>query len=153
VDWSVEVAQRRASPDEGWFMGPDGAWQLRSADAKQEKPPELGWIPDLIVRRRGEFCLPLPLELTWQDGTKETLVWTREAQQRQAWWKPLAEREPGQHKLVSAVLDPAQRYWLDTDLSNNRWYEASDARTPLRWSERVLAQAAAVLHFFGGIGG
>jgi hypothetical protein len=134
-------------------MGTDGAWQRKPAAEKQEQPPELGWIPDLIVRRRGEFCLPIPIELTYEGGAKETLVWTRVAQEHQAWWKPLAGREPSAKKLVSVVLDPAQRYWLDLDLSNNRWYAERDTSTPARWSERVLAQAAAALHWFGGIGG
>ncbi len=151
IDWSVEVAQRRTQPDEGWFPGADNVWSRKSAD---EKPAgEAGWIADVIVRRRGTFCLPIQVELTWEGGEKETLLWTRMAQLQQAWWKPLAGREPSAKKLVSVVLDPAQRYWLDLDLSNNRWYEQRDTRTPLRWSERVLAQAAALLHWFGGIGG
>jgi hypothetical protein len=151
IDWSVEVAQRRSPADEGWFPGPDGAWRRKTADDKTAG--KSGWISDVVVRRRGEFCLPIQVELTWEGGAQETLVWTRMAQEQQAWWKPLADREPSEKKLVSVVLDPAQRYWLDLDLSNNRWYESRDTRTPLRWSERVLAQAAAVLHWFGGIGG
>jgi len=151
IDWSVEVTQRRAPGDEGWFPGPDNAWSRKKAGEKSEA--QSGWISDVIVRRQGEFCLPLPLELTWEGGEKETLVWTRVEQEHQAWWKPLAGRAPSAKKLVSAVLDPSQRYWLDLDLSNNRWYEQRDTRPAARWSERVLAQAAAVLHWFGGIGG
>jgi len=150
IDWSVEVSQRRAAKDEGWFQGPDGVW--KPATAASEKA-ESGWITEVMLRRKGEFCLPLSLELTFEGGATETLVWTREAQERQAWWKPLAGRAPGEKKLVSAVIDPAQRYWLDLDLSNNRWYAEKDTRTGLRWSERALAQAAALLHWFGGIGG
>ena len=151
IDWSVEVSQRRAPADEGWFPGPDGKWQ--KSEAAKEKSAEPGWLPELMLRRRGELCLPLPVELTFEGGEREMLVWTRESQLRQAWWKPLAERPPSAKKLVSVVIDPAQRYWCDLDLSNNRWYAESDRRTPLRWSERVLAQAVVVLHWFGGIGG
>ncbi len=150
VDWSLEVAQKSASEDLGWFPAADGSWERRDAKAP---PAPATWIPEVVVRRRGEFSLPLELELGWDDGTKETLVWTRAEMQRQAWWKPLAGRAPSTKKLVSAVLDPSQRYWLDLDLSNNRWYAERDERTPVRWSERVLAQSAALLHWLGGVGG
>jgi len=153
IDWSVEVGQRRAAKDEGWFPGPDGAWKQAAAAPEPAEPAEPGWIADVVLRRKGELCLPLSVELTFEGGTTETLVWTREAQERQAWWKPLAGRAPSTEKLVSVVIDPAQRYWLDLDLSDNRWYGERDTRTSLRWSERALAQAAALLHWFGGIGG
>ncbi|MBK7642481.1 MAG: M1 family metallopeptidase [Planctomycetes bacterium] len=151
IDWSVDVSQRREAQDEGWFPDAQGVW--KHADEPEKKTEERGWIPEVVVRRKGEFCLPLPLELTFEGGEKETLVWSREEQLRQAWWKPLAGRAPGEKKLVSAVLDPSQRYWIDLDLSNNSWHDERDRQTPLRWSERALAQAACVLHWFAGIGG
>lgn len=149
VDWSVEVEQRAESEDMGFFPAADGAWQKRAAAPASNS----AWIPNVVVRRRGEFSLPLELELGWSDGTQETLLWTREEMQRQAWWKPLAGRAPSPNKLVRAVLDPSRRYALDLDLSNNRWYAERDEQTPLRWSERVLAQSAALLHWLGGVGG
>ena len=153
IDWSVEVAQRKAPPEEGWFQDASGAWKKKDGAAPAKDAPEPGWIADVMLRRRGEFCLPLPVELGFEDGSKETLVWTREAQLRQAWWRPLAERAPSAKKLVRVLIDPDRRYWLDLDLSNNAWYEERETRAAWRWSERVLAQAAAVLHWFGGIGG
>jgi hypothetical protein len=151
IDWSVEVDQKPAPADEGWFLEPDGTWKRK--ESTQPKEGANGWLPQLVLRRKGEFCLPITLELGWEGGEKETLIWTREQQLRQAWWKPLAERGACPKKLESAVLDPTQRYWLDRDLTNNRWYAAHDERTSVRWAERVLAQAAAALHWFGGIGG
>ena len=113
----------------------------------------LGWSLDLIVRRKGSFILPLELELTFKDGKKERLVWTREEQARSTWWKPVADREKVDTELVSAVLDPDRLYLFDTDMSNNQWFKKQDTRTPLRWAERAFTQYAHLLHWFGGLGG
>jgi hypothetical protein len=72
---------------------------------------------------------------------------------RSTWWKPLEGRAPSKRKLVAAILDPQRVITLDRDFSNNQWFEATDERTPLRWSERVFTQYAHLLHALGGIGG
>lgn len=114
---------------------------------------EGGWRVDVVVKRRGELLLPLTIALTWDDGTQERLTWSREEQTRKTWWKPLEGRPLSSRKLRSAVLDPDGRYSFDLNLSDNRWYEATDTLAPLRWSERVFAQTAAMLHWWGGFGG
>jgi hypothetical protein len=105
------------------------------------------------VKRRGDLLLPLTIELTWADGTKEQMTWTRDEQTRSTWWKPLDRRAPSSQKLVSAVIDPERRYTFDKDLSDNQWFDAVDQAAPLRWSERVFEQYASLLHWWGGLGG
>ena len=150
VDWSVEVRQRKASDPVGWFLDAKGEWK------KLEKAPEpraKGWVPDVLVRRKGVLYLPMELDVGFEDGTHERFLWSLDAQRRGAWWRPFEPGTVRASKIVSAVLDPKRVYFLDTDMSNNQWYEATSVATPLRWSERVLAQCAQWLHFLGGLGG
>jgi hypothetical protein len=163
VDWSVEVAEKRAAPPTGWTQGADGAFERIDSHASasprtdEERTPADAeaepWSIDVVVRRKGTFLLPLRLQLTYDDGSKENLVWSREDQVRTTWWKPLAGRDPSPKKLVSAVLDPDRVYLLDTDMSNNQWFDEVDTSSAWRWSERVLTQFAEVLHWYGGLGG
>jgi hypothetical protein len=108
---------------------------------------------DVIVRRRGDLLLPLTIELTWSDGSKEQMTWTHDEQTRSAWWKPLDRHGPSRLKLAAAVIDPEHKYTFDKNLSDNQWYDAVDDTAPLRWSERVYEQYASLLHWWGGIGG
>ncbi len=181
IDWRIEVEQTREKEPRGWFPDERGHWIERSkrgehvaksegegdgeddgeddestkaepdADDAHEKRPR--WISTVTLRRRGELLLPLTLELNWDDGASERLVWTREDQAHSTWWRPLDGREPTSRKLVSAKIDPDRRYHFDTDLSNNEWYDEVDRAAPLRWSERVFAQYLHGLHAWGGLGG
>jgi hypothetical protein len=81
------------------------------------------------------------------------LTWSREDQTRSTWWKPLEGREPSSRKLVSAVLDPERAYLVDTDMSNNQWFDEVDPAPAWRWGERVLTQCSHILHWYGGLGG
>lgn len=157
VDWSVEVSNKRAAEPVGWFTAANGAWTKggtpdddadETSDAHGER-----WQSEVIVRRKGVLYLPLKLELTYEDGARRAFLWSVEDQRRTTWWKPLAPGETSAKKIVAAVLDPERVYYLDTDMSNNQWYDATEKVTPLRWSERVLAQYSQLLHWFGGLGG
>ncbi|MBI5365147.1 MAG: M1 family metallopeptidase [Planctomycetes bacterium] len=150
VDWSVEVRQRKASDPEGWFLDAHGEWKRREA---REKGAEKGWATDVLVRRKGVFYLPLKLEVTFEGGAKERFLWSVDEQRRATWWRPYATGTVNAKKVVSAVLDPERVYYLDTDMSNNQWHDATSVATPLRWSERVLTQCAQLLHWIGGVGG
>ena len=130
-------------PEPGGGRGSGGA-----AD-EEEAPPE-PWVVDLVVRRQGELRLPLVVRLTFEDDTTRELVWSREDQAESNW---LRDRFDSEVKLVSAVVDPERRYYLDTDMSNNQWYDETDGVTALRWAERVFTQYAHYLHRLGGIGG
>lgn len=153
IDWSVEVRQKRASDPAGWFLDANGAWVLRDAKADAKRNEKNPWQPEIVVRKKGDLLLPLKLEVTFEDGTKERWLWSVDEQARRAWWKPLEGTDGSASKVVSAVLDPDRVYFLDTDMSNNQWHDATSSKAPLRWSERVLAQFAQLLHFLGGVGG
>ncbi len=120
-----------------------------SKSSDKKKP----WRIDVVVRRKGSLMLPLKLALEYDDGTSESLIWSREEQARSTWWKPLSGREPMTKKLVSAAVDPDRLYSFDRDMSNNEWHEKRDEVAPLRWSERVFTQLSHLLHWYGGLGG
>jgi hypothetical protein len=106
-----------------------------------------------VLRRKGTLALPVRVEMTFEDGTSLTREWTREAQLASPWWRPLGRWTEFPDKLVSVVLDPERRYYIDRDLSNNRWYDEVDEQAPLRWAERVFTQLSHTLHWYAGIGG
>jgi hypothetical protein len=172
VDWSVEVDQRRRPAPRGWFQaapgeafvehGPDEELakleesedEAPGEEAREREDDPRGWELDLVLRRRGGLALPLEVELRWADGTRERVVWTREAQHASNWWRPLgAAWAPSEKKLEAVVLDPERRIWLDLDLSDNQWHDAADRVTPLRWGERALTQYTHTLFWYGGLGG
>jgi hypothetical protein len=168
VDWSVEVDQKRTDAASGWFPTSTGAYEHRESPADRvadangtdgpssssaQDDPSHPWKIAVVVRRKGTFLLPLDLQLTYEGGVRETLTWSREDQTRSTWWKPLEGREPSTRKLVSAVLDPERAYLVDTDMSNNQWFDEVDPAPAWRWGERVLTQCSHILHWYGGLGG
>ena len=105
------------------------------------------WI---TASRVGSLCAPVDVRWTFGDGTTETVRWTRKEQLASP-WKRWVRRGP--KHLSSAAIDPDRGYFLDRDLSNNRWFRRKDVVAPLRWTERAFSRALHVLHFQGGIGG
>ena len=103
-----------------------------------------------MVRRKGQLRLPLEILLTFEDGTQVRRRWTREEQAASTWLRIEGENES---KLQSVVLDPERLYYLDTDMSDNQWYDEVDHVAPLRWAERVLTQYSHLLQWQSGIGG
>ncbi|MEM7306781.1 MAG: M1 family metallopeptidase [Planctomycetota bacterium] len=149
-DWQVEVDQRRSPGDLGLFQGEGGEFLERPALDDEGGDDDAPWQVEVTLRRDGALSLPIPLRLTFDDGTVHELVWTREEQLERAWKRLSFE---GDAKLISAQLDPNRRVFLDADVSNNAWYDAVDPVTPWRWGERVLAQVQTYLHWIGGLGG
>ena len=167
LDWSVNVSQSQVEEPLGWFPGPDGKYQKAAAKSTKASAPPASekprvaaqdaqpseWKIDVLVKRKGDFILPLTVALTYADGMAETVTWSREEQARATWWRPLAARPNSRAKLVSAVIDPDRRYSFDANLADNEWHEAVDHAAPLRWSERVFEQYTSLLHWWGGLGG
>ncbi len=151
VDWSIAVKQARRPGPRGFFQGEVGEFMERSKDpATEGEEPKTPYHIEVELRRKGELRLPLSVRLTFADGTTQELVWTREEQEAATWKRIQLDSEP---KLRSAVLDPERAYYIDRDLSNDRWFDETDELTPVRWAERVLAQYQHYLHFMQGLGG
>jgi hypothetical protein len=150
VDWSVRVSQERRAPAKGFFQSESGEFfeqRESKPDADEKEGP---WVLDVEVRREGELRLPVDIRLTFEDGSVEDLSWSRDDQASVTWMR--IERV-GDVKLVSAVVDPERRYYLDTDLSNNQWYDETGSLAQWRWGERVLAQYQRYFHWIAGLGG
>ena len=149
-DWQVDVEQRRRPSVIGLFQGEGGEFLERTEPDGDDEEAEGPWEIDIALRRVGGLSLPMPVRLTFEDGTTRDEMWTRDEQLATNWKRLLFESES---KLVGVQIDPDRRVFLDADLSNNAWYDASDKLAPWRWGERVLGQVQHHLHFLGGIGG
>ena len=155
VDWSIAVEQKKRVERRGFFQAPGGEFlEQERADPEEEESeeekPKTPYHVEVELRRKGELCLPLTVRLTFADATTRDFVWSREEQQAATWKRIELDSE---EKLASAVIDPERRYYIDRDLSNDRWYDEQDKLAPWRWAERVLAQYQHFLHFIQGLGG
>lgn len=152
ADWRVDVAQGRRLPPRGFFQGESGRFLELSQEEEPlgESEPIEPWSIEVTLHRSGELRLDLPLLLTYEDGSTEELIWTRD-EQGAVPWKVIARES--ELRLKSVVLDPNHGIYLDRDMSNNQWYDETDELAPWRWGERVLARMQRSLHWIGGIGG
>jgi hypothetical protein len=159
VDWSIAVEQKKRAERRGFFQAEGGEFlekehaeteESAEDDGEDEGESTAPFHVEVELRRKGELYLPLPVQLTFKDGTTRDLVWTREEQQVATWKRIEFDSDK---KLSSAVIDPRRGYYVDRDLSNNRWYDKKDDLAPWRWAERVFAQYQHYLHFIQGLGG
>jgi hypothetical protein len=147
-DWQLAVSQRKRPADRGLFQGEGGEFLERSVPEGEDI--DVPWQVEVVLRRDGGLSLPVPLRLTFDDGTTREETWTR-AEQLERGWKRIAFESAA--KLVAAELDPEGRIFLDADRSNDAWHDATERVTAWRWGERVLSHLQHGLTFLGGIGG
>ena len=150
VDWSVEVEQSRRSPPVGAFQSEGGAFLEIETEAESGTEEQEPWVARIELRKHGTLALPLSLRLRFEDGSEENATWTREEQLASNWKK--IERV-GLKKLVSVVLDPDRRIFLDANMSDNQWFDAEDALAPWRWGERCVALYQRYFFWLAGLGG
>jgi len=149
VDWSVSVSQAERSEPQGFFQSEGGAF-IERQHHEGEDPQPAPQVIEVELRRSGELCLDLPVQLTFADGSQEDLVWTRAEQQAKKWLRITRE---GPAELHSVVLDPKRSYFIDSDMSNNQWYQETESLTGWRWGERALSQYQRYFHWIAGFGG
>jgi hypothetical protein len=82
------------------------------------RPDESSWEGSVLVTRRGTLALPVDIELTLDDGTKQRVRWDGEGD---------GIRVPysGALALKSAEIDPGHAILLDEKITNN--FAAADA--------------------------
>lgn len=175
IDWKVSVSQETVPAERGYF--PAAAGEMEERGARERRHGEAGAEEggsegasrssrrprrvEIVLRREGEFCLPLAWRIRIEsvsgalpvapDEVRD-FVWTREQQLEQAWLRMDFEL-PHDRRVAAVVLDPERLYYVDRNMSDNQWYAERDRVTPLRWTERVFHQYQHILHWFAGIGG
>jgi hypothetical protein len=149
VDWAVTVSERPAPRPIGFFQPAPGA-AFEHRDGSRDPAAAGEFELDVLVTRQGSLCLPVDVRWTFEDGSSETVRWTREEQEASP-WKRFVRTHP--LKCTRVAVDPDHGYFLDQDLSNNRWYAERDRVAPWRWAERAFSRAVHALHFQGGLGG
>jgi len=135
ADEAVDEAQASNGPD----------------DESEPLPPDDAepWSTEILLERHGTLALPITVEIVFADDSRERLRWTREEQLERRW-----QRIQRTGPKVSAVrLDPDNDYFIDSDRSNDAWFDEPDELAPWRWSERVFSQVAHYLHWMSTIGG
>jgi len=174
VDWSIDVQQQRESERKGVFQaGPADEFVALDQKKKEETPAksepadehapadapkpsaakhdeDSPWKARVLVVRHGDLRLPLTIELRYDDKSTERRTWSREDQAATHW---LSIEVSGKKKLVAVVIDPERTYFIDTDMSNNSWFDATDRVAPWRWTERIFERYVHVLHWQAGLGG
>lgn len=107
-----------------------GTQVLDYAVDRVSSDPVQWWLPDpkdkkqilyrntVYLRRKGDFLLPVTLEVTFDDGTKLRERWDGGMSDQSRWVKFTWDRKA---KIVSAEIDPEHTNLLDKDLFNNSY--------------------------------
>ncbi|UCF67289.1 MAG: M1 family metallopeptidase [Acidobacteriota bacterium] len=99
----------------------------------------------IVVRQLGRWQLPVEIELTFEDGSRELVVWNGEG-----WWTAIEGRYPS--RLVAVRVDPRRRWVFERDLSNNQWSAAPDRESTVRVMVGLFHQLVQRLWALGRIG-
>jgi hypothetical protein len=156
-DEVASVKSERVREPGGVFGEGPGKKTVDMKDARkreQEKDKAGGrpWRTTVVVRRRGEVVLPTALKLEYEGGkTQAITLLEREYEGASAegaallvepravepWlgrWKRI--ETTGQHRLVSATLDPEDRLVIDVNRLNNAQRVEPDSRASAHWGAR-----------------
>lgn len=109
-------------------------------DAQQEA--DAARSCQVLVRRQGPWKLPVTIEVHYEGGLVERLIWSGE----QSW---LRFEGFGSRPVVAVVVDPERNWVFDIDLSNNGWRR--QPRRESRW-RLILATFQQALQQLVGIG-
>jgi hypothetical protein len=94
-------------------------WLPEPKDKKQ-----IQYLDTVILRRKGDFILPVTVEITFSDGTRQREQWNG----ADRWTKFTYARNA---KIRSAEIDPDHTVLLDKNLFNNS-YTTEPRRLPAR---------------------
>ena len=118
------------------------AWEKANPDAKPGTGP-FPYLTRVTVRRRGADVLQM-LEVTFADGTKETVFWRGEQR-----WKTFEWTKPV--KAVSAQLDPQGKHLLDVSKLDDSRTVKKDGSASRRWTLDLAAIVQSLLSFVATI--
>ncbi len=137
VDYLVrEIVSAPEPPAAGVFDGPAGR-----QNKKPDPPHAVGqYAGRVVVYRHGTLELPVDIELTCEDGTRQRSRWDGHGFTYNVDYV-------GPSPIVAVSVDPEQRILLDDDLTNN-WLSSKTVRAP-RDFERGLYAAQLLLGAVG----
>ncbi|MDQ7007593.1 MAG: M1 family metallopeptidase [Acidobacteriota bacterium] len=100
----------------------------------------------VTVRRRGPWQLPVTVELKYEGGLVERVVWSGE----ETWFQVegFADR-----RVERVVVDPERNWVFDVDLTNNGWRRRPRTESRWRLMLAVFQQALQQLVGVGSLGG
>jgi hypothetical protein len=156
-DEVASVTSERVPEPRGVFGEGDARRTVtaREARKRERERDEAGgrpWRTTVLVRRRGTVVLPTSLRLSYEGAPAQTIA--LHARERagadveaapllgdggagEAWlgrWKRI--ETTGEHRLVSATLDPEDRLALDVNRLNNSRRVEPDGRAAAHWGVR-----------------
>jgi hypothetical protein len=115
-------------------------YEVTSVDSEPAKwwdPPSgrdecsKGCQDTVTLHRKGDFILPVTLEVKFSDGTKKREHW--DGQDRWTRFTYLTNA-----KIISAEVDPDHQIWLDKDFFNNSFVVEHDGTATHKWANYWL---------------
>jgi hypothetical protein len=94
-------------------------WADKNAP-KKEKKGETEYMNHAVVHRKGDFVMPVTLEVKFDNGETVREAWDGQDRWHRYTWRKKA-------KLVSAEIDPDHALLLDRDRFNNSWLREEDS--------------------------
>jgi len=138
LDYAVgRVRNRRLTPLRGWFNS-------KYSDGSGSEP--LGLKSEVVIRRLGEVELPVEIDITFSDGHTTRETWDG----KYRWTKFSYE---GPERITRVEVDPAFKFVIELDRTNNSWTSEPNQTAPYKWSSRWLLwlqHALEVMTLFGG---
>ncbi len=132
-----EVRDRPRLRDTGWRRDENGV--LVGGDEPLPEPPPGGYEDDdleaiVVVHRRGEFVVPVELEVEFVDGQRERLMWDGTGRYRVFRW-------PGR-RVRWARVDPGRHFVLEgRRFDNTRYARGYESSTTV---DRSLARVSEI---------
>jgi hypothetical protein len=142
IDWTAFWRHAYEGNDRLGFK----AHHLRNIPAAAAEDGSARWTVHAGIHRTSDFAVPVPIRLTWEDGSTTTMVWDAAD-----WtWDHTIAASP--LKALRLDIDPERLLILEDD-----WIDNSISLTPdqgIAWDLGVQAMlwAQQVLHFYGGAG-
>jgi hypothetical protein len=118
-------------------------WWMSEAKGK-DSDKQTQYRNTVYLRRKGDFTLPVVVEIVFDDGTKLRDHWDGGVSDQSRWIKLTYIRNA---KIVSVEIDPDHKVWLDNDLFNNS-YTTKTNTLPARKLTNIWASG---MQFLGQI--
>jgi aminopeptidase N len=151
---SERVPEPSGAFGEGAAMTTVTRKQARKKEREKDRAGGRPWRTTVVVRRRGTVVLPTSLELRYEGGRTQTVALLErdheggvvegapllaEPKGGEPWLGPWKRLElTGEHRLVSATVDPEDRLVIDVNRLNNSRRIEPDGRAAAHWGARFV---------------